>query len=190
MGAQHRWAIEQHGRTTIVAVIASLTNREARPRLAAHRRVTVPVLRLKTRAGQNETGFPAVDMATFFITLSRQRTSFRYPAVRPPGTSVAQHVQMPTSGRLREGILSAGCIGTIVAAMAAIDETIRGSLVGLFQGGLPNAAFLNDLSIPMLRAQHVVRMFSNSVGLSGGNHVVLMGFGLGTIVLFVLMLRS
>jgi hypothetical protein len=33
-------------------------------------------------------------------------------------------------------------------------------------------------------------MFSNSVGLSGGNHVVLMGFGLGTIVLFVLMLRS
>jgi hypothetical protein len=95
-----------------------------------------------------------------------------------------------TSRRLREGILSAGCIGTIVAAMAAIDETIRGSLVGLFQGGLPNAAFLNDLSIPMLRAQHVVRMFSNSVGLSGGNDVVLMGFGLGTIVLFVLMLRS
>lgn len=95
-----------------------------------------------------------------------------------------------TSQRFREGILSAGCISTIVAAMAATDETIRGSLVGLFQGGLPNAAFLNDLSIPMLRAQHVVRMVSNSVGLSGGNHVVLMGFGLGTIVLFVLMLRS
>jgi hypothetical protein len=95
-----------------------------------------------------------------------------------------------TSGRLRDGILSAGCIGTIVAAMAAIDETIRGSLIGLFQGGLPNAAFLNELSVSMLRAQHVVRMFSNVVGLSGGNDVVLMGFGLGTIVLFVLMLRS
>jgi hypothetical protein len=48
---------------------------------AAHRRVTVPVLRLKTRTGQNETGFPAIDMAAFFITLSRQRTSFRDPAV-------------------------------------------------------------------------------------------------------------
>jgi hypothetical protein len=95
-----------------------------------------------------------------------------------------------TSGRLREGILSAGCLGTIVAAMAAIDETIRGALVGLFQGGLPNAAFLNDLSIPMLRALRVVQTFSNSVGLSGGHDVVLMGFGLGTIVLFVLMLRS
>jgi hypothetical protein len=95
-----------------------------------------------------------------------------------------------TSRRLRDGILSAGCIGTIVAGMAAIDETIRGSLVGLFQGGLPNAAVLDELSIPMLRAQHVVQMFSNSVGLSGGNHAVLMGFGLGTIVLFVLMLRS
>jgi hypothetical protein len=63
-------------------------------------------------------------------------------------------------------------------------------LIGLFQRGLPNAVFLNDLSTPMLRAQHAVRMFSNSVGLSGGNDVVLMGFGLGTIVLFVLMLRS
>jgi hypothetical protein len=95
-----------------------------------------------------------------------------------------------TSRRFRDGILSAGCIGTIVAAMAAIDETIRGFLVGLFQGGLPNAAFLSDLFIPILRAQRVVQMFSNSVGLSGGNHVVLMGFGLGTIVFFVLMLRS
>ena len=196
--AHHRWAIEQHyqdfkshrshddrGRHR------EPHDREARPRLAAHRRVTVPVLRLETRAGQNETAFSAVDMATFFITLRRQRTSFRYPAVRPPGMSVAQHVQMAaTSRRLRDGVLSAGCIGTIVAAMAAIDETIRGSLVGLFQGGLPNAAFVNDLSMSMLRAQHVVRMFSNSVGLSGGNDVVLMGFGLGTIVLFVLMLRS
>jgi hypothetical protein len=74
--------------------------------------------------------------------------------------------------------------------MAAIDETIRGFLVGLFQGGLPNTAFLNEVSIPMLRAQHVVQMFSSSIGLPGGNHAVLMGFGLGTIVLFVLMLRS
>jgi hypothetical protein len=52
------------GRTTIVAVIASLTTAK-RGFLAARRRVTVPVLRLKTHAGQNETGFPAVDMATF-----------------------------------------------------------------------------------------------------------------------------
>jgi hypothetical protein len=95
-----------------------------------------------------------------------------------------------TGQRLRDGILSVGCIGTIVAGMAAIDETIRGSLVALFQGGLPNVAVLNELSLPTLRAQKVVQMFSNSVGLSGGNHVVLMGFGFGTIVLFVLMLRS
>jgi hypothetical protein len=47
----------------------------------------------------------------------------------------------------------------------AIDKTIRGSLVGLFQGGLPNAAFLNELSMPTLLAQHIVQMFSSSVGL-------------------------
>ena len=70
-----------------------------------------------------------------------------------------------TRQRLRDGILGVGCIGTIGAGVAAIDETIRGSLVDLFQGGLRNAAFLNELSTPMLLAQLVVQMFSSSVGL-------------------------
>ena len=125
------------------------------------------------------------------ITLRRQRKSL---GDRAPGwveCRLLDIIEMAaTRRRLRDGILSVGCIGTIVGGMAAIDETIRGSLVSLFRGNLSTVAFLNELTVPMLRAQHVVQMFSNSVGLSNGNHAVLMGFGLGTIVLFVLMLRS
>jgi hypothetical protein len=42
----------------------------------------------------------------------------------------------------------------------------------------------------MLRMQHFSQMFSNSVGLSGGNHFWLVGFAFGSVVLVVLMFRA
>lgn len=95
-----------------------------------------------------------------------------------------------TSWRLRDGLLSVGSIGAVVAGMAAIDERIRGPLVGILQGRFPNGVFLNELTVPMLQVRRFAQLFSNNVGLSTGNHLMLVGVALGSVVLFVLMFRS
>lgn len=85
--------------------------------------------------------------------------------------------------RFRDGMLSVAGLSVVVAGMAAIDKTFRGALVELVDGRLP-------FTVPDLRLQHVTRTFTDTIGLPGGSHVPLLGFGLAAVVLFVLMIRT
>ncbi len=87
--------------------------------------------------------------------------------------------------QLRDGVLGVGSIGAVVAGMAAIDGTVRGSLVGILRGEFPIA-----LTMPDVRLQHIARMLTDTMGLPSGNLVPLVGFALAGVALFVLMFRT
>ena len=82
-------------------------------------------------------------------------------------------------------MLGVAGISVVVAGMAAIDTTVRGALVDLFDGRLPIAT-----TVPDLRIHHVTRVVTDAVGLPSGSQFPLLGFGLAAIVLFVLMFRT
>jgi hypothetical protein len=98
---------------------------------------------------------------------------------------------MATIGlRFSNGMLSAAGIGTVVAGMAAIDETVRASLVGLVEGRVPAQTLVRQLSVPVVHAQRLAQTFSDGLGLAGGNHFMLVSFAVAGVVLFVLMFKS
>jgi hypothetical protein len=73
----------------------------------------------------------------------------------------------------------------ILAGMAAIDETFRGSLVAILQGD-----FANQLAIPAQHVEHFTRLVTSSMRAAGANHFPLVGFAAAGLVLFVLMFRT
>lgn len=87
--------------------------------------------------------------------------------------------------RLQDRMLGVGSLGVVVTAMAAIDETVRMSLVRLFDGSLPIA-----VAMPDLRIQHLTRIVTDAAGLQIANQSPLLAFMLVGVVLFVLMFRS
>jgi hypothetical protein len=101
-----------------------------------------------------------------------------------PVAAAACDMAAYASNRVRDGIVGAASIGTIVAGMAAIDKTFCESLVGITRGELPIALTLSDLHL-----QHITQLLTNAVGLSGFNFLPLMSFLLAALVLFVLMFR-
>jgi hypothetical protein len=82
-------------------------------------------------------------------------------------------------------MLGVGSVSVLVGGMAALDETVRGALFGLFNGQLPIA-----ISVPDLRIQDMPRMLTGALGLPTGAQLPFLGFGLVGVVLVVLMFRS
>jgi hypothetical protein len=87
--------------------------------------------------------------------------------------------------RLQDRMLSVGSMGVVVTAMAAIDETVRMSLVRFFDGSFPIA-----VAMPDLRIQHLGRMLTDLTGLPFASQSPMLVFALVGFGLFVLMFRS
>jgi hypothetical protein len=86
--------------------------------------------------------------------------------------------------RITEGVLSVGSIGVLVAAMAAIDETFRGQLLGMLNGESST-----QLALAGVGLQRATRMVMETVGDYRAVHSPLMFFVLAAGALFLLMLR-
>jgi hypothetical protein len=87
--------------------------------------------------------------------------------------------------RVRHGMISVGGVGVLVGGMAAIDDTVRGALVDIFNGRLPIA-----VTVPDMRIQDVPRMLTTVIGLPSGSQLPLLSFGVVGLVLVIFMFRS
>ena len=83
-----------------------------------------------------------------------------------------------------QGVLSVGSMGVLIAAMAAIDETFRGRLLGILNGESSNQLALAGVSL-----QRVAHAVMETVGDYRAAHSPLMFFVLAAVALFLLMLR-
>ena len=86
--------------------------------------------------------------------------------------------------RFAEGLLSLGSIAVLVAAMSAIDESVRRQVVGALNGGLSSG--LGPAGASLQRTAHTAMA---TVSDYGSAHTPLVFFVLVAIALFVLMLR-
>ncbi len=86
--------------------------------------------------------------------------------------------------RFTEGVVSVGSIGALVTAMAAIDETFRGRLMGILRGEPSNQLALAGMGLQ--RAAHAVM---ETVGDYRAVHTPLVLFVFAAVALFLLMLR-
>jgi hypothetical protein len=94
---------------------------------------------------------------------------------------------LPAPKRIYGGLLSSGSIGVIVSFIAVIDEDVRRYLGGLFAGGF--ASWI-PTTMPDLRFQTILRVVSDTTGVSiDARAPVLFFLGVG-LVLFVLMFKT
>ena len=87
--------------------------------------------------------------------------------------------------RIRSGILSVGGLGTLVAAMAAIDDTFRG-----FLAGIPTAVPSSALASASASVQHMTLVVTETLALQTAGHGSLVVFALACGALILLMLRT
>ena len=86
--------------------------------------------------------------------------------------------------RFTDALLGVGSLGTLVAAMAAIDETVRGQLVSALSGD-----FSNNLTLAGASLQRTAHMVMETVGTDTAGQSPLVFFVLAAIALLLLMLR-
>jgi len=91
---------------------------------------------------------------------------------------------LPNRDRLIQGVLSVGSLSALVAAMAAIDETFRGQLMGILSGE-PS----NQLALAGVGLQRATKMIMDTVGDYRAVQTPLVFFVVAAVALFLLMLR-
>lgn len=83
-------------------------------------------------------------------------------------------------GRLRDGVLTVGSVGSIISGVAVINPDSRQSLFDALHGQLPSA--LSELPV-----QHFARTVADAVPIGGSAMMALVA---AACLLFVLMLRT
>jgi len=100
-------------------------------------------------------------------------------------TRVAGGVTKFSVNRFTERIMVAGSGCALVGAVAALDDRVRGRLVGVLTGDAST-----ELAMAGARLQRVARTITESAGYQGTEHASLALFAIGAVVLLVLMLRT
>jgi hypothetical protein len=85
---------------------------------------------------------------------------------------------------LAERIMVAGSFSVLIAAVAAVDGTVRERVAAL----LTRDGF-TELTVAGARLHGTMRTIAETVGYHGAENGVLVAFGLTALVLFVLMFR-
>jgi hypothetical protein len=85
---------------------------------------------------------------------------------------------------LTEKILGAGSIGTVIAAAAALDETVRGYVTAVVAE--PTA----PIGAAIERGHRMALSLTETVGYQGGTHATLLLFAVGAGALVLLMTRA
>ena len=80
-------------------------------------------------------------------------------------------------------VAASGC--ALVGAVAALDDTLRGRLVGLFTGEAPA-----EITMAGVRLQRIVRTATEAARYHGVEDTSLVFFAIAALVLVVLMLRT
>ena len=88
-------------------------------------------------------------------------------------------------GRFAERVIVAGSACALVAAIAAIDERVRGHITSVLTGG-PSA----DIAMAGARVQRLARLVTETVGYQGSENASLVFLVLAAVALLVLMLRT
>ena len=86
--------------------------------------------------------------------------------------------------RLAERIMVVGTGCILIAAVAAMDEGVRGRLTGVFKGDA-----LLQLTTAGMALQHLVQSVSETVGYQSAENAPLVLFGLAGLALFTFMIR-
>jgi len=87
--------------------------------------------------------------------------------------------------RLAERVMVMGGGGVLVGGVAALDDTVRGRLVGVVTGDM-----LTELSMAGMRMHRGVRTVAEMVGYQTTEHGSLTLFAVAALVLFVLTFRT
>ena len=112
---------------------------------------------------------------------TREREVRSSTAIEPRGPcGTAERVEM-----LRELFLSAASASVVVAAVAGLNDQAKQSVAGVLRVDV-----LTDFSSVGIRALGLARMVSETVGSYTGDHMALVGFGIGAVVLLGLMIRA
>jgi hypothetical protein len=88
-------------------------------------------------------------------------------------------------GRGAERLMAAASGGVILMAVVALDESVRGRVVGLFNGSAGS-----ELDVAVTRASRAVRPVTDFMASMGNESVAPIAFVVVAAVLLVLMLRS
>jgi hypothetical protein len=87
--------------------------------------------------------------------------------------------------RVLERVMVTGTGCALIAAVAALDETVRNRIAGVFQGqGLSELTFLSG------QLQRLMRTAGETVGYTGTEEPTMVYFAIAAVVLLVAMLRT